>query len=52
MFYCDPCAIKKNWPISMFQSYGKCELCDKVDECNDVPSSYLPEEDPGDDKDE
>lgn len=42
MFYCNKCADYFNYPISFFKSYGKCELCGKVNNCNDVPSSELP----------
>jgi len=42
MFYCEKCEEKYGWPDSLFKSYGKCEMCDKVAECNDVPSKYLP----------
>ena len=42
MFYCDPCAEKNGWPMSLRRSQGKCEMCDKVDLCNDTPSSQLP----------
>jgi hypothetical protein len=43
MFFCDKCKDKMNWPGSLvFTSYGPCEICGTVGECNDVPSSYLP----------
>lgn len=42
MFFCDACAKKQNWPTSLFGSYGPCEVCGNMDECNDVPSKYLP----------
>jgi|WetSurMetagenome_2_1015567.scaffolds.fasta_scaffold160858_2 hypothetical protein len=42
MFYCDKCRKKYNWPESMCKSRGKCEICDKISSCNDVPSSRLP----------
>jgi hypothetical protein len=42
MFFCEACEKANNWPNSIFKSYGKCEICDKVGECNDVPSKYLP----------
>lgn len=42
MFFCEPCREERSWPDSMFTSYGRCEICDKVAECNDVPSRYLP----------
>lgn len=42
MFYCEKCAKKNEWPETVFKSYGKCECCDKVAECNDMPSRYLP----------
>lgn len=43
MFYCDKCKEKKGWPESWAKSYGKCEICDEVALCNDVPSSHLRE---------
>lgn len=42
MFYCDPCRVQNQWPNSLRQSYGKCEMCEKVSPCWDVPSKYLP----------
>ena len=42
MFYCDECAKKRDWPKTLFKSKGKCEICDKVRVCNDMPSSKLP----------
>lgn len=42
MFFCKPCEDYNNWPNSIFKSFGKCEMCNKQAECNDVPSKYLP----------
>lgn len=42
MFFCDPCAKKRNWPQSISKSHGVCEICDITARCNDVPSSALP----------
>jgi len=42
MFYCDPCAQARRWPGSIGKSMGRCELCKTVTECNDRPSSTLP----------
>lgn len=43
MFYCDDCAHKNGWPIAfMARSYGRCEICGKERDCNDVKSSQLP----------
>ncbi len=42
MFYCNKCATNRDWPSSIFKSYGACEICNEVTECSDVPSSYLP----------
>ena len=42
MFYCERCAEKKDWPLSIFTSYGKCEICGIIDVCSDVQSSLLP----------
>lgn len=41
MFYCNKCKDEKGWPESWSKSYGKCEICDEVATCNDVPSSHL-----------
>lgn len=42
MFFCGKCEKKNDWPNSIFKSFGRCEVCGKSAECNDVPSSYLP----------
>ncbi len=42
MFFCVKCEVKNGWPNSIFKSYGRCEMCGKSAECNDVPSKYLP----------
>jgi len=47
MFFCEKCRVKNEWPTSlgypfMGLSYGACEICHKVGECHDVPSSGLP----------
>ncbi len=42
MFFCDPCAGLYDWPVSMFRSYGRCEVCRETASCSDVPSKYLP----------
>lgn len=42
MFYCDPCARTKDWPITMFKSRGGCEICGKIAVCNETKSSELP----------
>lgn len=42
MFYCDPCASKKHWPITLSRSNGKCEVCGEVRVCNDKASRLLP----------
>lgn len=49
MFFCEECRVKNGWPTSlgypfMGVSYGPCEVCKKVGECHDVPSSALPDE--------
>jgi hypothetical protein len=43
MFYCNNCAEKNGYPESIGKSLGMCECCGKVAECNDRPSSSLPE---------
>ncbi len=42
MFYCNECAIRLGYPISIFKSVGNCEICTKEAICNDVKSSNLP----------
>jgi hypothetical protein len=42
MFYCERCAIERDWPISLSHSYGPCEICGRRTHCNNVPSSVLP----------
>lgn len=42
MFYCNKCAIDNNYPQSIGKSVGRCEICNKVCACNDIPSSRLP----------
>ncbi len=43
MFYCEKCKIKYGWPGIMPSSRGKCECCDEVAYCYDVPSGHLPD---------
>lgn len=43
MFYCTECADKWEWPVTMFQSFGPCEMCGRSRSCNEVPSRYLPD---------
>lgn len=42
MFYCTPCAKPRGWPETVSKSSGKCEICNKVAICNDLPSKLLP----------
>lgn len=42
MFYCDPCAEKRDWPRTLLRSSGPCEVCGGDADCNDCPSKYLP----------
>lgn len=42
MFYCEACRKKNKWPELWFKSFGRCEMCAKTAECNDVPSRDLP----------
>lgn len=38
MFYCNDCAKKRGWIYNApTQSYGSCELCNQIGNCNDVP---------------
>lgn len=42
MFYCNPCGKRNGWPVEVsIRSYGCCEICDDVADCNDVPSRFL-----------
>jgi hypothetical protein len=42
MFICNQCLKKKfTNNESMFKSRGSCEICNKVDVCNEIKSSYL-----------
>lgn len=43
MFYCEQCAEKNYYPVSILKSNGKCEICGATAVCNDVPSSQLPQ---------
>jgi hypothetical protein len=42
VFFCDPCAKRKDWPESMFKSVGPCEVCGNTRMCNEVHSGALP----------
>lgn len=42
MYYCDICAEKCGWPVTIFKSRGHCEICTKPARCNDFPASELP----------
>ncbi len=42
MFYCDKCAKKYGYPVTMSKSVGNCECCGKQSECNERPSYLLP----------
>ena len=42
MFYCDPCARERKWPIREVRSVGKCECCGAYRDCSDTPSKHLP----------
>lgn len=42
MFYCNQCAKDKNWPVTIFKSLGKCEICKSIKEYNDKQSKFLP----------
>lgn len=43
MFYCDTCARKNRWPMTLIASFGNCEACGVRTHCNSCPSSQLPE---------
>lgn len=40
MFACEQCCKKNEWPTWMMRSYGRCEMCDLVAECIDVPPTF------------
>jgi len=42
MFYCDKCAVLKDWPKTGFKSAGVCEVCGKVSVCNSMKSKIFP----------
>ena len=42
MFYCNACAKKKGYRISIIKSKGLCEICRKEAICNDVPGAWKP----------
>lgn len=42
MFYCDPCRLKRGWPMSFSKSKGPCEECGETTICHDVPSKQVP----------
>jgi hypothetical protein len=35
MLYCNKCKENNDWPESVVKSYGSCEICGEVGECND-----------------
>lgn len=44
MFYCDSCAIKNGWNMTLFKSMGPCEVCNETKACSDLPCKKLTEE--------
>jgi hypothetical protein len=42
MFYCDECATERKYPLTIFKSLGKCELCGICKPCNEVAAKNLP----------
>ena len=49
MIFCEACREKNSWPRNTGYPYaghqtGKCEICNKWDECNVVPGSMLKSE--------
>lgn len=46
MFYCALCAEKKEWPTTLFVSFGRCEVCRVEAACSDMPASMLPDQKP------
>lgn len=43
MFYCDFCANKNEWPITLHRSHGACEVCHTPADCSNMQSKDLPE---------
>lgn len=41
MFYCERCKNKYGWPSSIRRSLGRCEVCKKLTDCNEAPSSVV-----------
>lgn len=41
MFYCNDCGDKRDWPRTLAKCYGSCEICGKIEVCNDHPSRKL-----------
>jgi hypothetical protein len=42
MLYCNECAHRTGWPSAFTPQHGRCEICGKLGDCNDVPSWKLP----------
>lgn len=42
MFYCEEDRKKNGWPKGFSISRGKCEICNHIRDCYDVPSKNLP----------
>lgn len=41
MRYCDECATKRKWPITLFKCQALCESCFSDKMCNESPTSLL-----------
>lgn len=44
MFICDQCleqGYRREDIFTMFRSYGRCEDCNKIKECHDIPTNIL-----------
>lgn len=42
MLYCPKCAEENDWPYGILRCHGRCEICQKVAECHEMPSWMLP----------
>lgn len=42
MFYCNKCADDNGYPITAARSFGLCEICEIIQDCNDCWSRLLP----------
>jgi hypothetical protein len=41
MFYCDSCAVVKGLPLTKVKSFGNCDVCDDLCDCNETFSIQI-----------